>query len=739
MWCQPTALQQYYPLSGTTFWLDYHLWGFWPLPYHVENVLLHAVSAVLFWQLLRRLETPGAWLAGAVFALHPVMVESAGWITERKNVLSLVFYLGALVAYGRFNSFWKEDNGSPARHGGAYVLALLLCLGALLAKTTAFSLPAVIVLIGWWKRGRVRWRDDVLPTLPMFALSIGFCLMTAWLEKTHVGAQGPDFALSFPERWLIAGRAPWFYIGKLLWPANLCFVYPRWQPDAGSWRPWLYPAATVGLLVALWLARRRMGRGPATAAFFFVGTLFPLLGFFNAYGMRYSFVWNHWVYLPSLGLIALAAALAARAAVALRAPRAVYGVAAGVLVVLGVSTWRQARIYHDVKTLWGDTLMKNPRCWMAHNNLGDVLLQEGKGSEAKGELEQALRIKPDYAEGHYNLGNVFLQEGKVSEAKGELEQALRIRPAYAEAHYNLGNVFLQEGKVSNAIAQYEQALRIKPYLAEAHNNLGFALAQTGKTRDAIAHYQQALRIKPDYAEAHCNLGAALGQAGRMPEAIGHLERALRIKPEYPEAHGNLGTVYLREGKVSDAAEEFEQALRIKPEYYDAHNNLGDALVRLGRLPEAIVQYQQALQNNPGNADARSKLGAVLIATGHAQDARSQLEQALRINPDLIEAQNNLAWVLAILPPAEGGDPVRAVALAERACERSGNRAPRYLDTLAAAYAAAGRFEDAVATARNAIDLARSTGQAELVEEIEARLEVYRSGRAYRQSTGVTNR
>ncbi len=241
MWCQLTALQQYYPLSGTTFWLDYHLWGFWPLPYHVENVLLHAASAVLFWQLLRRLETPGAWLAGAVFALHPVMVESAGWITERKNVLSLVFYLGALLAYGRFNSFWKEDNGSGSQHRGAYALALLLCLGALLAKTTAFSLPATIVLIGWWKRGRVRWRDDVLPTLPMFALAIGLCLVTAWLEKTHVGAQGPDSALTFAERWLIAGRATWFYIGKLLWPANLCFVYPRWQPDAGSWQQWLYP------------------------------------------------------------------------------------------------------------------------------------------------------------------------------------------------------------------------------------------------------------------------------------------------------------------------------------------------------------------------------------------------------------------------------------------------------------------------------------------------------------------
>ncbi len=477
MWCQLTALQQYYPLSGTTFWLDYHLWGFWPLPYHVENVLLHAVSAVLFWQLLRRLETPGAWLAGAIFALHPVMVESAGWITERKNVLSLVFYLGALLAYGRFNSFWKGDNGSRARHRGTYALALLLCLGALLAKTTTFSLPAVIVLIGWWKRGRVRWREDLLPTLPMFALAIGFCLMTAWLEKTHVGAQGPDFALTFPERCLVAGRVPWFYIGKLLWPANLCFVYPRWHPDPGSWQQWLYPVATAGVLVGLWLARRRMGRGPATAAFFFVGTLFPLLGFFNAFGMLYSFVWNHWVYLPSLGLIALAAALAARAAVVLRAPRLFHGVATVLLVALGTLTWRQGDIYRDAETLWRDTVAKNPTEWMVHYNLGKTLSDEGRIPEAIPEYEEALRVKPDNAEVHNNLGGALIALGRLPEAIEHLEQALRIKPEYAEPHYNLGIALWQAGKTQEAIGQYEQALRFKPDYIKAYNNLGTALVQ----------------------------------------------------------------------------------------------------------------------------------------------------------------------------------------------------------------------------------------------------------------------
>jgi len=296
MWFNPNALQQYYPLSGTTFWLDYQFWEFWTLPYHVENVLLHAAAALLFWRLLLRLRLPGAWLAAALFALHPVMVESAAWITERKNVLSLVFYLGALLAYDRFAP-WETNDQQPAAGTAAtvpnrmryYNLALFLFLAGLLAKTTVFSLPAAILLLTWWKRGHLRWQADVSPTLRFFALALGFCVLTAWLEKNHVGAQGADFALTFPQRCLAAGHAFWFYLGKLLWPANLCFLYPRWQLDPNAWWQWLYPITAAGTLFALWLGRHWLGRGPVTAAFFYVGTLFPMLGFMNAYGMRYSF------------------------------------------------------------------------------------------------------------------------------------------------------------------------------------------------------------------------------------------------------------------------------------------------------------------------------------------------------------------------------------------------------------------------------------------------------------------
>jgi hypothetical protein len=313
IWSWPTQLQQYYPLTATAFWIDYHLWGFWTLPYHIENVLLHLVAAGLFWRVLKRLEVPGAGLAAAVFLLHPLMVESVAWITERKNVLSLALFLGALLAYGRFARLWKVTGRPSLSHDWwAWACALLLFLAAYLAKASTFAFPAVVLLLCWWKRGQLRWREDVLPTLPFFAATLGLGLMTAWLERNHLGASGPEWAIPFPERCVIAGHALWFYVGKLLLPTDLCFVYPRWPVNDRPLLSWLWPVSALGALAGLWLLRRRIGRGPLAAALFFVGTLLPLLGFVNGYFMRYSFVSDHWAYLPSLGLIALAAAAASR-------------------------------------------------------------------------------------------------------------------------------------------------------------------------------------------------------------------------------------------------------------------------------------------------------------------------------------------------------------------------------------------------------------------------------------------
>ena len=536
IWCQPTALQQYYPLSGTTFWMDYHLWGFRPLPYHVENLLLHIIAALLFWKILRRLQVPGAWLGGAIFALHPVMVESVAWITERKNVLSLVLFLGALLAYLRYVPRVPRPRSAPAQHANApplaqldhstffYVLAFGLFAAALLAKATAFSLPAVILVIGWWQRGRLQWRRDILPTLPFFVTLIGFCLGTAWLEKNHVGAKGPEWMLTFPERCLIAGRVFWFYIGKLVCPGQLCFVYPRWQVNPAIWWQWLYPVTAVVAVVGLWWWRKRIGRGPLAAVLIYVGTLFPVLGFMNAYFMRYSFVCDHWVYLSSLGLIALGVGLVARVVERLRAPELLNGFGAVVLVLLGLLTWRQCGIYADIETLWRDTLAKNPGAWLAHNNLGIVLRQQGRVQEAIDHYNEALQSNPTYALAHNNLGVALKQMGKFEEAIDQYQQALRLEPDYVEARDNLGNALRLTGRMTEAIEQYELVLRLEPDSAEIRYNLAIALRQQGKIEEAIQQYERVVQINPDFFEAHCNLGEMLLQQDKIHEQLTNTNR-----------------------------------------------------------------------------------------------------------------------------------------------------------------------------------------------------------------------
>jgi protein O-mannosyl-transferase len=618
MWSKPGALQQYYPLTGTTFWLDYHLWGFWTLPYHVENVLLHACAALLFWRLLLRLQVPGAWLAAAIFAFHPVMVESAGWITERKNVLSLVLYLGALLAYGRFTCFWTTDNGTASpgttwssRHWGAFALALLLFVAADLSKATAFSLPAVLLLICWWKRGRIRWRADVLPSLPFFAVAIGLGLVTAWLERNSVGAKGPEWAMSFPVRCLIAGRALWFYAGHLLWPANLCFEYPRWHLDAGSFAQWLYPGTAVGVLFVLWLMRGRIGRGPATAAFFFAGTLFPVLGFLDAYYMRYSFVCDHWVYLSSLGLVALGAGLAAEAVRRLGTPMLLYGSAAVLLLVLGALTWQQSKMYQDLETLWRTTLAKDPEAFLAQHNYASILSDRGQLDEAIAHFQKVVEIKPGFAETRNSLGIALGRKGQTDEAIRQFQEALRLKPDYTLAHNNLGIVLLSKGQSDAAISQFQEAIRVKPDNAEAHNSLGVALGRKGQMDEALRQYEEAVRLKPDYTDAHYNLGIALLGKGQGDAAISQFQEAVRLKSDYAEAHYKLGSALDDKGQIDAAISQYEEAIRLKPTYAEAHNDLGIALVRRGQLDAAISQFQEAVRLKPDYTLARKNLARAL--------------------------------------------------------------------------------------------------------------------------------
>ncbi len=508
IWTHLNALQQYYPLTATTFWLDYQLWRFWTLPYHLENILLHLTAVFLFWQLLRRLQVRGAGLAAAILALHPLMVESVAWITERKNVLSLALFLAALLSYGPSAGFWRDDqkksesggNGAGPRKWRAYGLAFGLFAGAYLAKATAISFPAVVLLICWWKRGRLRWRTDVLPTLPFFAFSLALGMATFLLERNHLGAKGPEWGWSFPERCLIAGRALWFYVGKLLWPANLCFVYPRWTIDVRSAVEWLYPVGAVACLTMLWLERRRLGRGPLTALLFYCGTLFPLLGFFNAYFMRYSFACDHWAYLPSLGLIALGAALLAALFKHLPNTRLVPVLSGAMLFALAILTFRQSGMYSDSETLYQTILRKNPNADLAHNNLGILYARAGELERAIPHFRRALEIRPNSAHAHNNLANALRLTGEYREAASNYEASLKLEPGDASTWINVGMLLascpdpsVRDGKRAVELAQKAKDLT-RGANPVALATLACAYAEAGRFPEAVSEAEAALRL-----------------------------------------------------------------------------------------------------------------------------------------------------------------------------------------------------------------------------------------------------
>lgn len=515
IWAEPGATAQYYPLVFTLFWVEYRLWGLDAAGYHLVNVLLHGVAGVLLWRLLRRLEVPAAWLVAALFVVHPVQVESVAWVTERKNVLSAVFYFAAALAYLR---------GGSSRW---YFLALLFFVAALLSKTVTCSLPAALLLVQWWKRGSLGWRT-VAPLLPFFTVGLALALVTVWLEKTHVGARGTEFDLSPVDRCLIAGRALWFYSAKLVWPLPLTFIYPRWQIDAAAPWQYLFPLGVLGVILTLWLARHRLGRGPLTAVLLYSGTLVPALGFIDVYPMRFSFVADHFQYLATPALMALLVAacwrLPRRLAVTL-------GVAC--LLACGVLTWRQTAIYHDRETLWRDTLEKNPACWMAHNNLGELLFERDQFDEAKEHYLEALALNPADTGARYNLGKVLWRQGDVDGAHAAFAEAIRLEPRYAKAHYNLGLVLRRQGKAADAIGHLREAVRLEPTLGPAHNNLGALLAQQGDHPEAVRHFLLALRRDPDDADICYNLALSHARMGQLDEAVRYARQAVRRQPNEP--------------------------------------------------------------------------------------------------------------------------------------------------------------------------------------------------------------
>jgi len=597
-WMWTTHLGHYIPLTWMTLGMDYLLWGMNPVGYHLTSLLLHATSAVVFFFLARRFLTlalprasgighaltVSAGFAALVFAIHPLRVESVAWVTERRDVLSGLFFLLTILVYLR--SCERPELG---RWWYGLSVALFGC--ALLSKSMAVSLPVVLLILevyplrrlggslGWASASARRVYVEKIPFVLLAAAASALALLAQLSSRAMVSVAH----LSALDRLVVSAYGLSFYLWKTVVPLNLSPLYMLPQTVNPAATPFIVSYGGVLAVTAIALALRRRWPGLPAAWLAYVVVLLPVLGIAQS-GPQIAA--DRYTYLAALGWAILAGAgllscwrLSTSSTTGAPATWGLAGIATGVVIALGVLTWNQVQVWHDSERLWTHALAVDPNSFMAHNNLGYALDRQGKLAEAIEHYRQALRIKPDYAEAHNNVGHALDGQGKSAEAIEHFQQALRIQPETAEAHVNWGLALDRQGKPAEAIEHLQQALRIQPENAEAHSNWGVVLGQQGKPAEAIGHFQQALRIKPDYSEAHSNWGVVLGQQGKPADAIEHFRQALRIQPENAETHNNWGVALTQQGKPAEAIEHFRRALRIQPENADAHNNLARALAQ----------------------------------------------------------------------------------------------------------------------------------------------------------------
>ncbi len=537
---------QYYPLVFTTFWLEYQLWELHPMGYHINNILLHAFNAMLVGFLLQRLKVPGAWWIAMIFAIHPTHVESVAWVTERKNVLSGIFYLLALWAYLQFDS---------TRRHRWYALSLGLFVLALFSKTVTSTLPAIIGLVLLYQHRRLSLQD-VFRLIPYFVLGLAMGLVTAWLERTQVGASGVDLAsgvsadFSFLERLLIASQALWFYVGKLLVPYPIIFNYPRWEIPPSAWWDYWPVVVTLAFLAGLAVAWRKGYRNWVFPFLFYGITIFPALGFFNVFMFIYSFVADHFQYLASVGIlivfvqieIVLFRWVAARTNQNLHRIGQ-YGFRVAVVGIFGLLTWQQASVYEDIETLWKDTLAKNPKSWLAYNNLGEYYLNNDRLDEAFELFNQALQYSR-FLGAYSNRAVVYLQREQYDLALNDLNHVLNIAPHYADAAYNRGNVYAALGQYDQAIQDYSVALAENPELADAYHNRGNVYSTIEQYGPALKDYTAALQLQPDALAIYINRGRTYVAVGQFQAALQDYSTALQLSPDIPQAYNERGWIYM---------------------------------------------------------------------------------------------------------------------------------------------------------------------------------------------------
>ncbi|MBI3695818.1 MAG: tetratricopeptide repeat protein [Acidobacteria bacterium] len=536
-------LGHYHPLTWMSLGFDYTLWGLDPKGYHLTNVVLHAANAALFYLVALRLaggRVFTAAVAALLFALHPLRVESVAWVSERRDVLSGLFYLLSVLAY----------------LGRRVKLSLAAFAAALLSKEIVVSLPVVLLVLDVYplRRGP-RWREKI----PYFLLAAAAALAAVALQPAGVSglAEHATVLPSLRVGLSLYGLA--FYLWKTVWPFGL---YPQYVLTGSVVAGAAVAIAVTALVAAL---GRRFPALPAVWICYVV-SLLPVLSIFRVDPQQ--FVANHHTYLATLGFALLVA-------VALGAlpPRVATGAAVVAVLGLTVLTGQQIPVWRDPLSLWTRTLAGAPQSVVAHNNLGEALAAQNRLDEAIPHFEQALRIKPADAHALYNLGNAHQRHGDVQAAVQQFERAIQVEPTFAAAHNDLANCYTLLGRTDQAVDHYRRALAAQPGFADAHYNLGNLLQQQGRLEEAVAHYEQAVVLKPTLADAHNNWGVALDALGRPREAVEHYRQALLLDPRNADAHNNLGVSLESEGKRDEALVHYRQAVQLNPMHPDAARNL----------------------------------------------------------------------------------------------------------------------------------------------------------------------
>ena len=656
------------PVTATSFWLEWQVHGAMKEIQHTTNILLQALNVVLLWRVLLRLRVPGAWLAAAVFAVHPVCVASVTWLAERKNTLSMFFYLLSLLFYLR--SDYKSDlpfsNRQPSIFDPRlrfYWLSFAFFLLALLSKSSVVVLPVMLLLFTWWRYEKID-RRNALRVLPFFAFAFAAGITTLVAHYYY----GPKLGVLPTEsnlliRTLTSARAVWFYLAKDLLPVGLTMHYPRWKIDPASPIAYVPALAMVVTLAVFWRFRQSWGKACLFGLSYFLLALGPTIGVLNMAFLMMAPVADHLQYLALPGILAL---LVGGVVYLLEGQtQRLIPVFLFLLLVspLAFLSWRHQRLMANPEALWRDNLKKNPTSWTANNNLGGILFEQGHAEEAASLYREALKTRND--------------------------------------------------------------------LSFVHVNLGRALFSLHKTQEALAQYGEAVHLDPKDFNAWNNGGVALLTLGRTNEAIFSFQKAVEISPNNPTFFANLARIFEETGQTQSAIQLYRSRLQYAPADSIAHQQIGRLLFAEGKLDEAVVHYQEVIRLTPDSIDARFGLGEILSKQNKMATAVDQWRQILKLAPDKVEVLGNLAWALATSRDDKLRNGAEAVKFAERARTLAPANMPSIPDLVAAAYAEAGRFTDAEKSETDAVTLAVSNGQNELAAKYRSRLDLYRAKRPFR--------